>query len=520
MNPFQPPNADASAPLGTANHQSGPMPTPRTAFAPIAWIVIILLTGLMAAIHNIPMGPQSADNSVAESMMELQGKLVVGLADLQRQMDPNGTAPPPVTLDQLEPMNVGPVSQRDRFVILVAEVLGPEEADRQLERLEQTIASVEVSRPSLAPEIPVMTDDVERAHNIVRKLYAGAAANPDGHDIVERVDALPEDDRLFLRKKYGWFGKLALLPPDTPDTAARKTLLAGQATKALIVGGGVVAVCMFGLVGLVGLVFMVIRLCSGRLRTGIEPTAANTGVYAETFALWLILFFGLQLVLSVLLVAANLNVTGLMAVNVAAFFASLVVLAWPVRRGISWTQVRRDIGLTLGRNPIAEPVIGLAGYAMGLPLLAVGIILTLILMALSAAVGPSPIDDLMPAGGPAHPIAGEIAKGGLATKLMILLLASVAAPIVEETMFRGVLYRHLRASSRTLGLAGAVIMGTIVNSFIFAIVHPQGWFAVPALMSLSITFTLLREWRGTLVPSMVVHGTSNGLVMSMLFLLM
>ena len=30
--------------------------------------------------------------------------------------------------------------------------------------------------------------------------------------------------------------------------------------------------------------------------------------------------------------------------------------------------------------------------------------------------------------------------------------------------------------------------------------------------------TLIREWRGTLVPSMVIHGLSNGLLMSLLWI--
>ena len=54
----------------------------------------------------------------------------------------------------------------------------------------------------------------------------------------------------------------------------------------------------------------------------------------------------------------------------------------------------------------------------------------------------------------------------------------------------------------------------------FAAIHPQGWVAMPALMGLATGMTLVREWRGTLVPSMVIHGLSNALVMSMLWILL
>jgi membrane protease YdiL (CAAX protease family) len=39
-------------------------------------------------------------------------------------------------------------------------------------------------------------------------------------------------------------------------------------------------------------------------------------------------------------------------------------------------------------------------------------------------------------------------------------------------------------------------------------------------MSLATGMTLLREWRGTLLPPMIVHGISNGLVMCLLWALL
>jgi hypothetical protein len=37
-------------------------------------------------------------------------------------------------------------------------------------------------------------------------------------------------------------------------------------------------------------------------------------------------------------------------------------------------------------------------------------------------------------------------------------------------------------------------------------------------MGLACGMTLIREWRGTLVPSIVIHGTSNAIVMSTLWI--
>jgi membrane protease YdiL (CAAX protease family) len=79
-------------------------------------------------------------------------------------------------------------------------------------------------------------------------------------------------------------------------------------------------------------------------------------------------------------------------------------------------------------------------------------------------------------------------------------------------MFRGVLYRHLRDATSSVGYVGSVLASALATSFVFAAIHPQGWIAVPALMSLAMAFTLAREWRGTLLPSMIAHGINNGLL--------
>jgi membrane protease YdiL (CAAX protease family) len=196
-----------------------------------------------------------------------------------------------------------------------------------------------------------------------------------------------------------------------------------------------------------------------------------------------------------------------------AMFLSLLALLWPVLRGIPWRQVREDIGWTLGRRPALEPLIGVGCYIMALPLAAVGLMITLILMLLQQGPAAAGVDNpFTPPTYPAHPVVETLAFGDLWSRLQVVLLASVAAPIMEETMFRGVLYRHLREATRRWGGALSFIVSGTLVSFIFAVVHPQGWVAVPVLMALAYGFTIAREWRGTLIPAMVGHGLSNGLV--------
>jgi membrane protease YdiL (CAAX protease family) len=88
----------------------------------------------------------------------------------------------------------------------------------------------------------------------------------------------------------------------------------------------------------------------------------------------------------------------------------------------------------------------------------------------------------------------------------------VVAPVVEETLFRGVLYRHLREASCRFGPALSVLFSGLVSAFLFAVIHPQGLLAVPVLMALAGAFTIAREWRETLAPAMVAHGLNNAAV--------
>ena len=204
-----------------------------------------------------------------------------------------------------------------------------------------------------------------------------------------------------------------------------------------------------------------------------------------------------------------------MAVSSIAFLGSLAALVWPVVRGVSWRDVCHDIGWTVGRRPWLDPLLGVGGYAMTLPLLAAGVMMMLFLVyAQSLFADPPPT--FAPAGGPAHPVILALTGDSWWPKIQVLFLASVAAPIVEETMFRGVLYRHLRGATAGSGMATSVIVSTTINGFLFAIIHPQGWVTVPALMALAYGFALMREWRDSVLPSMLMHGISNGLVISLL----
>src|SRR5262249_41553533 len=146
-----------------------------------------------------------------------------------------------------------------------------------------------------------------------------------------------------------------------------------------------------------------------------------------------------------------------------ASLASLAALVWPVIRGVPWRQVCWQIGLRAGRQPLLEPFIGLGNYAMALPLLAMGFAVTFVLLLLKASAQTGdPHDNFDVTSLPSHPILPFVVNGGWWVRIQVFFVASVTAPVVEEIMFRGFLYRHLRELTDRLGFLGSVAVSALV----------------------------------------------------------
>ncbi len=512
MDPFQP-----TQPQNPFLHQEGSGSTysadsgkPK-GFAGIAWLVIITLVIVIFGARYLQENAVEEEGQVTdvagELMMKLQSRYMLGSAEM---MGGDGKELFPQAQNML---NMGSVSQRQRFVILTAELAGPFEARNVLEQLEAELASPPKGDP------PVLTPEQEELQELLYKLYGQATEDEQEEAHLARIDALVADERQSLIKCADWFGELALVPSGTKAAAEREAITEPAQRMVFTIVIIFVLIAIVGFLGFTGLVLIGILAAIGKVKSSIELAGRSHGIYAETFALWLLSFIVLQVVVQVSAASIPGMVDHVLFINFLAFICSLSILVWPVWRGISWSEVRRDIGWTTDRLRGLEPILGIAGYAMTLPLLAIGVLLFMALGFLQSLTTAVP-DTFAPAGIPAHPIVNNLANGDLWTYIQVYLVASVAAPIVEETMFRGVLYQHLRSASRHMGIFVSISLSTLLNTFVFAVIHPQGWIVIPALMSLAIGFTLLREWRGTVIPSMFVHGISNGLVMTMLIVLL
>jgi membrane protease YdiL (CAAX protease family) len=472
-----------------------PPPPPRRKGWPVlAWPVIV------GVIVFLQWRNREAPASLLETLdlvaMRMQARYFVGVANLPAA---GGGQAHDLSRQAETALNRGGYAQRLRFAVLDGELAGPAEARQRLRALEAARAEGKVHPAEAEQELARRLD----------RLYAGYEHQPDH----ERTPVLPADEQEDLRQRLGWFGDLALAPPGAADVAARERGLAPARRTFWGLAGWALAGLFNGLLGFVLLVVLLVLLAVGRLRLrGLTTGTRHGGVYAETFALYLLAFIGLSYGLSYV-PAGDFR----LLLGGAAALGSLAVLAWPVLRGVPWRQVRQEIGWTAGRRPALEPLLGVGTYLAALPLVVVGFLITLALKGAQEWVE-GPPDPFGPSGAPGHPITAVVNHPSLLLWAQVVLVASVVAPLVEETMFRGVLYRHLREATGRLGRPLSVLGGALVTSFVFAAIHPQGLLGVPVLMALALAFNLAREWRGTLVPAMVAHGLNNGAVTLLLFL--
>ncbi len=319
--------------------------------------------------------------------------------------------------------------------------------------------------------------------------------------IYEDGDAADVDsaEQLRIFERHGYFGQLALAygaqPPDVNrDVVVRKshrTFLTIFAAVSIGVTAFLMSFVLFPLT----IVLLKRKRITLRLGWQVREVRLQHYVFLETMAVFLWSFLGISLLIGWL--------APLMAFDPGPLLIWLLlpIALWPALRGVSGKQLIMGTGWHANgagpRGVLKEIVCGAIGYLACLPIFLLGAVLMFLLISISGAQ-------------PEHPITQDIDTSFWGV-LTVLLMGSVWAPLVEETMFRGALFSHMRTFLPSI--ASAAIVG-----FLFAAIHPQGWAAIPPLMSLGIIFALIREWRGSLIGSMTAHAMHNGFVLTMMTL--
>jgi membrane protease YdiL (CAAX protease family) len=462
----------------------------------VAWLVVGVATLLTIGANRFSPRSRTSDKYLGKALLELQGRYLVGAATLMGDQEQ-------ALQQQLAQWKTPEEWQRLRVAVLAAEFLAPEAGLEQL-AAGGDLPPEEVDKPpqdtSGKQHAEEQDASDEEAAALLKALFQHYSRNRSDSSV------LSEAERDRLTSQLGWFGRLALAPPGEKSALRDQVVSEAQRTFYTVIGVAVVFL-LIGLLGLFVLLGFVTLLAAGRLPT-FDTSGGYGGVYAEAFACWLVLFLALNLAGAVWLGQDAIASTSLLS-----FLGSLLALRWPLMRGVSWQRVREDLGWTMGRGVFRELFAGLGGYAMAIPL----VLLSALLVAAAGGWGTEGAD---PARTPVHPVAQWLAEADWWQRTQLLLLACVAAPIVEETMFRGFLYRHLREASRGLSRWLSVLFSAAAAGVLFAVLHPQGLLAVPGILGIALALAFIREWRNTLLPSILAHGVNNAVVTVLLIALL
>jgi membrane protease YdiL (CAAX protease family) len=225
--------------------------------------------------------------------------------------------------------------------------------------------------------------------------------------------------------------------------------------------------------------------------------------FALVFLAQIIAAFGLIVVVVIVKMALGTNVSDpgavreltnslgapLLLVSAWSSTAMLVILL----RAWAWPLVPDRTQLGLGLFAPTERqlfLLMLAGVACA------GAYLTFIRF---AGIAPS---------GPGGPLV-QMVTGNRSARNAWMIVALVYAPVVEELLFRGLMWTGLRAS---WGAAPAAITVTLLFFLLHLFETIHFWPAMLAIAMLSIATLLARVRTGSVVASMVLHAAYNGTV--------
>lgn len=337
------------------------------------------------------------------------------------------------------------------------------------------------------------------------------SADSKGREALRHLERLYLDnqplDEVSLKRvveSFGFIGRLARIHSleleGSAQTGPEKEQLQGEAVRYLIGFIGIVALVILMLgVGVLLLIVALIRYQDGKMASGFRPPSTPAWLNLETFTLFLMMMIGGSLLSERIPRPERYPLLPSLILQLAL----MTVVFYPRLYRAPWQTVRRDLGLTSGAGGLKELALGPVGYVAALPLVAVGVILTLLIIRITG----------MDPGQGMHPIVPMV-KGENASPLtaaMALLLAVVLAPVAEEITFRGFFYNALR------GRFSAVLSIAISSAF-FAGIHPQGIIGFPMLMAIGVMLAALREWRGSLIAPIVAHACTNGATMLIVLL--
>ncbi len=477
----------------------GPKPDPGSrGSAALAWLVLLVVLPLVVVMqqmqaHDVIEADPSTISPPAGDSVEVSARMGTRMAYNMPSAAPSFQA-------QVDQAAQTPL-QRFRAAIAAGELDSPEEA---ADRLGDVIYDLENDdRNDYDPD---NEDDQARKTQL---LADAETLRPYYQDIAQSEDTVePLDETTLqgLEDRHGFFAELARIARLPKGSAERKELLDGAMVPFAIMGLLMVVMGVAVLVGLGLGIAAIVVIAGKRVRVTMERPAKGGSVYLETAVLFVVCFALLQVaqVIAAMISEEAAMVAGMIALPTQ--WLLLLVPLWPLARGVSWGQIRDDLGLRAPQGVMTEVFMGAVGYLALLPILLAGVGVMLLLLILQETFFPADTEGLAPA----NPML-EMVRG-LDPVLMVLFftLATIWAPLCEELIFRGAFFRHLRSRL-------ALPLAAVCSALVFGMMHGYAGVQLIPVIIIGFNFALIRAWRGSLYGCIAAHALNNAVVLSLLF---
>jgi hypothetical protein len=309
-------------------------------------------------------------------------------------------------------------------------------------------------------------------------------------------DSIEDPMRDQLVARYGVLGHAALAYGLDDNDPMREPIVNGFVGIALLLFFVIMVVVLATIAGFVLLIFGVVQLSIGKMEFRFQPPAPGGSVFLETYGLFVAGFAVLSIGLFVLSEKFN---PALGALALPLQWVLLLVPLWAIVRGMKVHDWKDAIGFHRGEGVFKEIGCGFIAYLASIPVFLMGVVITLVIVLVQGAMAQANGD---PVEAVENPVFQLISDSGPFVIFLVFTLATVWAPITEELIFRGALYRHMRGRLHW-------VLAAFLTAILFAYMHSYGPLMVAPLIALGFMFAVMRQWRGSIIAPMTAHFIHN-----------
>jgi membrane protease YdiL (CAAX protease family) len=490
-NPFAGPPVDQDPQSPTPPTTPGPLPSPSG-------------------------GPEDPGSSTARTWAWVAVAILLPVVVVLQQIQAHATPPAPATTQEITaPTAFDPFTSTAKPMLKLRQFTG-EDMDAMLMGMltgnldDAAITPADRIRLAITQWELDQSDEAQQTlDDLALSTEPDDAIRPDIKIVSDLLNDQPPtgEERDNFIARHGWFAELALAHD---DEARRDELLAGGGLMVAIFAILGLGVLLALVVGLVLLVLGLIRINTGKMPRRFTPPQPGGSVYLEMLPVFIAAFLFLQIISGVLLLL--LGDSAGMAATLAAQWLLLGVIAWPVLRGVPWSRVKQDLGLVPPNGVLREIGAGALFYVASLPIYFFVSAIVAILFMIRQGFQSTPTGGGAPTP-PPNPIVDLVGGASPLVLVLFALLATIWAPIVEELVFRGGVYRHLRSRIHWVG-------ATLIVALFFGMMHQYSPLQIIPVMALGFIFGAMREWRGSIIASMTAHFIHNFTVFTILTLVL